>query len=53
MHGKTSLVTHEGTHLFAGLAAEIEVGRYHSLVIPPDALPRGFARSAWVTTTAP
>jgi anthranilate synthase component 2 len=34
---------------FGGLASEIEVGRYHSLVIPQDDLPRGFARSAWVT----
>jgi anthranilate synthase/aminodeoxychorismate synthase-like glutamine amidotransferase len=48
MHGKTSLVAHEGNHLFGGLAAQIEVGRYHSLVIPPDKLPRGFARTAWV-----
>jgi para-aminobenzoate synthetase component 2 len=49
MHGKTSLVSHEGTHLFAGLTGSLEVGRYHSLVIPPDALPQGFVRSAWVT----
>jgi anthranilate synthase/aminodeoxychorismate synthase-like glutamine amidotransferase len=48
MHGKTSLVAHEGHHLFVGLAAQIEVGRYHSLVIPPDKLPRGFTRTAWV-----
>ena len=25
-----------------------EVGRYHSLVIPPDAVPRGFVVTAWV-----
>jgi anthranilate synthase/aminodeoxychorismate synthase-like glutamine amidotransferase len=48
MHGKTSLVMHEGTHLFAGLTGALEVGRYHSLVIPPDHLPDGFVRSAWV-----
>ena len=48
MHGKTSLVAHEGTHLFTGLAAQVEVGRYHSLVIPPDDLPSGFVRTAWV-----
>ena len=29
------VVAHEGTHLFAGLTGPIEVGRYHSLVIPP------------------
>ena len=48
MHGKTSVVAHEGTHLFAGLAQSFEAGRYHSLVIPPEALPDGFLRTAWV-----
>jgi anthranilate synthase/aminodeoxychorismate synthase-like glutamine amidotransferase len=49
MHGKTSQIAHEGKHLFAGLSNPIEVGRYHSLVIPPDRLPADFVRSAWVT----
>ena len=49
MHGKTSSITHEGTHLFKGLTGEIEVGRYHSLVIPVADVPPGFVRSAWVT----
>jgi anthranilate synthase/aminodeoxychorismate synthase-like glutamine amidotransferase len=48
MHGKVSMVSHEGTHLFAGVTGVIEAGRYHSLVIPPDGLPDGFVRSAWV-----
>ena len=48
-HGKTSPVAHEATHLFAGLSETFEAGRYHSLVIPPDALPTGFVRSAWAT----
>jgi len=48
MHGKTSLVAHERTHLFAGLGGQLEVGRYHSLVIPPDRLPEDFVRTAWV-----
>ena len=52
MHGKTSHVAHEGTHLFAGLSGPIEVGRYHSLVIPPNKLPRGFVRTAWVADDA-
>ena len=47
MHGKTSRVAHEGTHLFKGLSELLEVGRYHSLVIPPDHLPPSFIRSAW------
>ena len=48
MHGKTSLVAHDGTHLFAGLTSPIEAGRYHSLVIARDAVPHGFSISAWV-----
>ena len=48
MHGKTSMVAHENTHVFAGLGGAIEAGRYHSLVIPPDALPKEFVLSAWV-----
>src|SRR3989338_3796262 len=33
MHGKTSLVTHDGKDVFAGLPQNIEVMRYHSLVV--------------------
>jgi anthranilate synthase/aminodeoxychorismate synthase-like glutamine amidotransferase len=39
MHGKTSLVDHTGTYLFAGLPTPIEVMRYHSLVVEPTSLP--------------
>ena len=39
MHGKTSLVEHSGTHLFAGLPTPLEVMRYHSLVVEPESLP--------------
>ena len=49
MHGKISMVTHDGSHLFAGLTGPIEAGRYHSLVIARDALPSDFVVSAWVT----
>lgn len=49
MHGKTSTVTHDGLGLFRSVAPEIEVGRYHSLVIPPDGVPPGFVVSASVS----
>jgi anthranilate synthase/aminodeoxychorismate synthase-like glutamine amidotransferase len=48
MHGKTSMVAHDGGHLFAGFEGPIEVGRYHSLVVPRDGIPRDFLVSAWV-----
>lgn len=31
LHGKSSVVTHDGEGVFAGLPEEVEVGRYHSL----------------------
>ena len=40
MHGKTSTVVHDGKGVFAGLTAPFEAGRYHSLVISHDKLPR-------------
>src|SRR6188474_1033425 len=39
MHGKTSLVTHDGSSVFAGLPSPIRVARYHSLVIAQASLP--------------
>ena len=48
VHGKTSVVAHEGTHLFAGVEKTFDAGRYHSLVIPNDGMPAGFVASAWV-----
>ena len=39
MHGKTSLVSHDGRTLFAGLPQPCEVGRYHSLIAAPPSLP--------------
>ena len=40
LHGKASVVTHDGAGVFAGLPAEVEVGRYHSLAATtvPDEL---------------
>ncbi len=46
MHGKTSLVHHDGASLFAGLPEPCEVGRYHSLIAAPERLPAVLAVSA-------
>jgi anthranilate synthase/aminodeoxychorismate synthase-like glutamine amidotransferase len=39
MHGKTSVIQHDGHTLFAGLPQSCEVGRYHSLIAAPETLP--------------
>jgi len=39
MHGKTSLVRHDGRTLFVGRSQPCEVGRYHSLIAEPARLP--------------
>jgi len=46
MHGKTSLVRHDGSALFAGLPQPCEVGRYHSLIAAPELLPEVLAVTA-------
>ena len=46
MHGKTSLVRHDGSALFAGLPQRCEVGRYHSLIAAPESLPEVLAVTA-------
>ena len=39
MHGKTSLISHDGRGVFAGIPSPCEVGRYHSLIARPETLP--------------
>jgi anthranilate synthase/aminodeoxychorismate synthase-like glutamine amidotransferase len=39
MHGKTSFIRHDGIGIFADLPQPCEVGRYHSLIAAPEALP--------------
>ena len=40
MHGKTSVIEHDGTGVFAGLAKGFHATRYHSLVVERGTLPR-------------
>jgi anthranilate synthase component 2 len=39
MHGKTSLVEHDGLGIYRGIASPIQVARYHSLVVSPEGFP--------------
>ena len=39
MHGKTSLVHHDGEGIFTGLPNPFEAGRYHSLAASKDSVP--------------
>ena len=47
MHGKTSMVHHDGRGVFANLASPYEATRYHSLVIDKASLPDCFELTAW------
>ncbi len=41
MHGKTSLIYHEGKSVFQGLQSPLEIMRYHSLLLAKESLPQG------------
>jgi len=47
MHGKTSMIHHDGRTLFAGLPNPFEATRYHSLIIKRETLPAVLEVSAW------
>lgn len=48
MHGKASMVRHDGKGLFEGMPNPFRAIRYHSLVVTKDSVPPGFV----VTATA-
>ncbi|MFL5300749.1 MAG: anthranilate synthase component II [Anaeromyxobacteraceae bacterium] len=47
VHGKASPVRHRGKGVFAGLPSPFTAGRYHSLVVERESLPRALAVTAW------
>jgi len=46
VHGKTSLIYHDGKTIYEGLPNPLEAGRYHSLAIKPGTLPHYLKVSA-------
>ena len=47
MHGKTSLIYHDGRTLFQGLENPFVATRYHSLLVERESLPDSLEISAW------
>ena len=47
MHGKTSLISHDGKGVFKGLPNPFEAIRYHSLAVYKDDLPEELEVTAW------
>lgn len=50
MHGKTSLIHHNGEGVFRGLSNPFEATRYHSLIIEQASLPECLEITAWTET---
>jgi anthranilate synthase/aminodeoxychorismate synthase-like glutamine amidotransferase len=49
MHGKTSIVEHDGRTIFGGIRSPMTATRYHSLIVREVDLPRELEVSAWTT----
>lgn len=47
MHGKTSLIHHDGTGVFTGLENPFVATRYHSLIIRRETIPDCLCVNAW------
>lgn len=47
MHGKTSLVKHDGRTVFEGLPQDFVATRYHSLIVERESLPQSLGVTAW------
>jgi para-aminobenzoate synthetase component 2 len=59
VHGKTSMIHHDGRGVYAGLSNPFEATRYHSLVVRPSSIPPlrpghdGWTVSAWTDEIDP
>ena len=46
MHGKTSMIIHDGSGIFSGLTNPFAAARYHSLIVSEESLPQTLHISA-------
>jgi len=53
VHGKASVIEHDGAGIFAGLPASFRAARYHSLLVSKPSLPDCLAVSAWTAGGQP
>lgn len=47
MHGKTSMIRHDGKGIYAGLPNPFQATRYHSLIVEETTLPDDLEITAW------
>ncbi|MDC4204625.1 MAG: aminodeoxychorismate/anthranilate synthase component II [Candidatus Manganitrophus sp.] len=47
MHGKTSMIEHDGRGVYRGLPNPFEATRYHSLIIRRETMPKVLEITAW------
>jgi anthranilate/para-aminobenzoate synthase component II len=48
VHGKTSMIHHDGKGVYRGLPEPFEATRYHSLIVDRDTVSDEFEISAWL-----
>ncbi len=46
VHGKTSMIYHDGKSIFKGIKSPFEAARYHSLILKKDTIPPSFIVTA-------
>ncbi|MBI4228419.1 MAG: aminodeoxychorismate/anthranilate synthase component II [Deltaproteobacteria bacterium] len=47
LHGKTSMIHHDGKGIYSGIPDPFEATRYHSLIVEERSLPDEFEITAW------
>ncbi|MEO5923317.1 MAG: aminodeoxychorismate/anthranilate synthase component II [Bryobacteraceae bacterium] len=47
VHGKASMIHHDGRGVLAGLPEQFSAGRYHSLIVDPTTVPDSLEITSW------